>query len=76
MDGSKAGPLVTLEGGALLQRFHDGHVLVWTESVAIDVGFVANQEVTDLDLAQLTRMTEDRPSPMHELPSPDFGACE
>ena len=37
-DAVKDGGLERLPGGALLQRFKDGHVVIWSGSVMLDIG--------------------------------------
>jgi hypothetical protein len=41
MEQARSSPLRTLNDGALLQHFFDGHVMIWTGNVSIDIGVVS-----------------------------------
>jgi hypothetical protein len=75
-EGAKAGGLQTVAGGAKLQRFADGHVVLWTGAVMLDITVGANPSLIDRALAEL-RGAGGNPSGRGEsLPPPDFSSCQ
>jgi hypothetical protein len=73
-EGAKAGGVQTLAGGAQLQRFADGHVVIWTGEVMLDITVAADPSLVNSALAELRgagRNTAGRGA----LPPPDFSIC-
>jgi hypothetical protein len=52
----------------------DGHVLVWTEGVSIDIGIVGTT-ITEDDIAKLQRLNPNEFSSIGDLRAPDFTGC-
>lgn len=75
-DFVKAGPLEKIRGGAQLQRFGDGYVMIWTGRVSIhleamvDRGLIANA-INELRGAG----TNNGLRAGSNLPAPDFSGC-
>jgi hypothetical protein len=68
-------PVRTLAGGAQLQRYSDGHVIIWTGDVVLDIGIVAYREVRDVDLAELRGLGRNGFQPGQPLAPPNFASC-
>ena len=74
-EGARAGALQTLPGGARLQRFADGHVVIWTGDVMLDITVAANPSLINRVLAELRGAGRNNLSRGEALPPPDFSAC-
>lgn len=67
-------PVRTVANGAKMQVFVDGHVVVWTEGVSIDIGIVGTT-ITEDDIAKLQRLNPNEFSSIGDLRAPDFTGC-
>jgi hypothetical protein len=66
----------TIQAGALMQRFADGHVVIWTGKTMLDIGIIPEfGRVTDDDLAQLRGLGRNAFPQGGMLPAPDFSGC-
>jgi hypothetical protein len=74
-DGAKAGGLQTLPGGAQLQRFSDGHVVIWTGEVMLDITVAADPSLVNRAIAELRGAGRDTVGRGGLLPPPDFSNC-
>jgi hypothetical protein len=74
-EGAKAGGLQTLAGGAQLQRFADGHVVIWTGEVMLDITVAADPSLVNKAVAELRGAGRNAVSRGGHLPRPDFSIC-
>jgi len=74
-EGAKAGPLQTLAGGARLQRFADGHVLIWTGEVVVDITVAADPSMLNRAIAELRGAGKNGHPLGQSLLAADFSAC-
>jgi hypothetical protein len=74
-EDAKQGALQTLAGGARLQRFADGHIMVWTDGVVLDVTTVAQPSLVNRALAELRGVGRNQHELGQTLPAPDFRSC-
>ena len=75
-EGAKAGRLQTLAGGAKLQRFADGHLVIWTGEVMLDITVAADPPLVNRALAELRGAGRNRLAKGAVLPPPDFSVCQ
>jgi hypothetical protein len=74
-EGAKAGGLQTLAGGAQLQRFADGHVVIWTGEVMLDITVAADPSLVNRAVAELRGAARNSVGRGGLLPPPDFSIC-
>jgi hypothetical protein len=74
-EGAKVGGLQTLAGGAQLQRFADGHVVIWTGEVMLDITVAADPVLVNRALAELRGAGRNTAGRGGLLPPPDFSIC-
>lgn len=72
----KDGPLQTLGGGALLQRFRDGHVMLWTGDVVIDMNVLGNPDLIDEAVSALAPVGVSSNRGLSPSMAPDFTQCQ
>jgi hypothetical protein len=72
---AKLGNLQTLSGGAKLQRFGDGHIMVWTGTVAVEISVAANPSLVNKALSELRGVGRNSHKAGQALEAPDFGGC-
>lgn len=71
----KAGPLETVRGGALLQRFQDGHVQLYAGSVTITVHMFGNPKLVDQAVQDLHGIGKNQTAARMALAAPALQAC-
>jgi hypothetical protein len=72
----RAGPVETVRGGALLQRFVDGHVEIWTGEVRISISTPVDVSLITAAIGQLRLVRASAESGEGaDLPPPDFSGC-
>ena len=73
----RAGRPETVRGAARLQRFDDGSLVLWTETVMISVVAPADPALAGQVVAQLRRATVGQTARQagQPLPAPDFRGC-
>jgi hypothetical protein len=75
--GVRASGVEVVRGGARLLRFRDGHVILWTGNVSVEVHLIGAPERIDeavqalRGLGPLTTVREGQP-----LPAPAFASCK
>ena len=74
-EGAKAGPLQNLAGGAKLQRFADGHAMVWTGEIVVEITVAANPSLLNRAIAELRGAGRNKHTPGQSLPAADLSGC-
>lgn len=64
-----------VRGGAELVRFRDGHVMLWTGDVSVEIHLLARPEAVDEAIAALRGLGAGATPPGAALPSPRLERC-
>jgi hypothetical protein len=74
-DAVKAGPLTNVRGPALMQRFVDGHVVIWTGRARVRIASLTDPNLVEAGINQLSGVGTTQIASGQALPPPDFTGC-